>query len=143
MRAAAVSGLPAIEQDEEKIIAALVPALLDDTGRVRRPAAAALSKYGEHARIATPGMVQMLERDTDRGVALLSLKVIGLRSVPDLLRALAVRAPEVRIFACGQLAELGADAKDAVPRLKELTSGQPQPVQEAARAALSKIEPAP
>ena len=85
----------------------------------------------------------MLERDTDRDVALLSLKVIGVRSVPDLLRALAVRAPEVRVFACGQLAELGADAKEAVPRLQELTNGQPQSVQDAARAALTKIETAP
>ena len=143
VRAAAVSSLAAIEQDEEKIIAALATALADDTGRVRRPAAAALSKYGERARIATPGLVQLLDRDTDRAVALLSLKVIGVRSVPDLLRALAVRAPEVRVFACEQLAALGADAKEAVPRLKELTSGQPQPVQDAARAALAKIEPAP
>ena len=64
-----------------------------------------------------------------------------MRSVPDLLRALSMREPQVRVFACEQLAALGADAKDAVPRLQELTTNQPQAVQDAARAALAKIEP--
>ena len=84
----------------------------------------------------------MLERDTDRGVALLALRAIGIRSVPDLLRALAVREPQVKVFACERLADLGPEAREAVPRLRELTSGQPQAVTEAARSALNTIEPA-
>ena len=84
----------------------------------------------------------MLENDRDRGVALLALKVIGVKSVPDLLRALSMREPQVRVFACEQLASLGSEAKDATPRLKELSANQPQAVQDAARAALAKIEPA-
>ena len=142
VRIAATQALPAIESDESKILAALLPGLGDDSGRVRRPIAAALSKFGERARAATPGLVTMLERDNDRGVALLALKVIGVRSVPDLLRALSMKEPQVRVFACEQLAAMGADARDAAPRLKELTADQPQAVKDAARAALAKIEPA-
>ena len=143
VRAAAIPALVAIENDESKIITTLVLALSDESGRVRRPAAAALAKFGERARAATPGLVAMLERDTDRGVALLSLKVIGVRSVLDLVHALSVKEPQIRVFACEQLAALGAEARDAVPRLKELTNGQPTAVQDAARAALTKIEPTP
>ena len=143
VRAAAIPALVAVESDESKTIATLVRAVSDENGRVRRPAAAALSKFGERARAATPGLITMLERDNERGVALLSLKVIGVRSVPDLLRALSLKEPQVRVFACDQLAALGPEAKDAIPRLKELAGGQPPAVQDAARAALAKIEPAP
>ena len=141
VRAAAIQAMPAIESDDAKAIAALLPGLSDDIGRVRRPTAAALSKFGERARAATPGLVAMLERDTDRGVAMLALKVIGVRSVPDLLRALSMKEPQVRVFACEQLSALGAEARDAVPRLKELAGDQPKAVKDAALAALAKIEP--
>ena len=133
--------MTAIEKDDEKIIAKLMQGLGDESGRVRRPSAAALAKFGERARAATPTLVGMLERDNERGVALLALKLIGVRSTQDLLRALSVKEPQVRVFACEQLAALGVEAKDAVPRLKELADGQPKAVQEAARAALAKIEP--
>ena len=142
VRISATQALPVIESDDAKILAALLPGLGDDSGRVRRPTAAALSKFGERARAATSGLVTMLERDNDRGVALLALKVIGVRSVPDLLRALSMKEPQVRVFACEQLAALGTDARDAAPRLKELTTDQPQAVKEAALAALAKMAPA-
>ena len=54
----------------------------------------------------------------------------------------SVKDPKIRIFACEALAALGPDAKDAATRLRELTTGQPAPVQDAARAALAKIETA-
>ena len=141
LRVAALPALTAIESDEAKIIAKLSQAVADESGRVRRPAAAALSRFGERARAATPALVAMLDRDNDRGVALLALKLIGVRSTLDLVRALSVKEPQVRVFACEQLAALGAEAKDAIPRLKELADAQPKAVQEAARAALAKIEP--
>ena len=143
VRVAAIPALTAIEKDEEKIVAQLLQGLGDESGRVRRPSAAALAKFGERARAGTPALVAMLERDADRGVALLALKLIGVHSVQDLLRALSVKEPQVRVFACEQLASLGAEAKDAIPRLKELADGEPKAVQEAARAALAKIAPTP
>ena len=143
VRAAAVRAYAAIESDEEKVVGTLVKALGDENGRVRRPAAAALSKFGARARAATPGLVAMLERDLDRGVALLSLKVIGVRSVTELLPLLSAKDSQVRVFACDQLALLGAEAREAVPRLKELSSSQPQAVQDAAKSALAKISPTP
>ena len=141
LRTPAVPALASVESDEAKVIAALTAALGDETGRVRRPAAQALARFGERSRVAAPGIVAMLERDIDRVVALDALRAIGVRDVPDLLKVLAVKDPKVRVFACESLAALGPEAKDATPRLRELLNGQPQPVQDAARAALVKIEP--
>ena len=143
LRVPAVPALASVESDDAKIIAAFTAALNDETGRVRRPAAQALARFGERARPAAPGLVAMLERDIDRVVAFEALRAIGVRTVPDLLKALAVKDPKVRVFACESLAALGPEAKDAAARLRELLNGQPQPVQDAARAALAKIEPAP
>jgi HEAT repeat protein len=146
VRAPAVLALAGVESDEGKIIAALTAAVGDESGRIRRPSAQALTKYRERARPAVPGLVAMLERDGDRPVALDALKAIGGGTVPDWLKALAVKDPKVRVFACESLAKLGPEAKDATARLRELLNGQPQPVQDAARTALAKIElvqPAP
>jgi HEAT repeat protein len=137
-----VPALLSVESDDAKLIAALTEALSDESGRVRRPAAQALAKYGERARPAAPQIIAMLERgDNERPIALEALRAIGVRSVPDLLNALAVKDPKTRVWACESLGALGPDAKDAAGRLRELLEGQPQSVQDAARAALAKIGP--
>jgi len=143
VRAPAILALEAVESDEGKIIPILNAAVNDESGRIRRPAAQSLARFGERARSAVPGLVAMLERENERAAALDALKAIRGGTVPDWLKALAVKDPKVRVFACESLAALGPGAKDASPRLRELLDGQPPPVQEAARAALAKIEPAP
>ena len=143
VRPPAVVALIAVESDEGKLIPALSAAVNDESGRIRRPAAQAVAKYGARARAAVPGLVLMLERDNERQVALDALKAIGGGSVADMLKALAMKDPKVRVYACESLAALGPDAKDAAAPLRELLTGQPQSVQDAARAALAKIEPAP
>lgn len=143
VRPPAVVALIAVESDEGKLIPALSAAVNDESGRIRRPAAQAVAKYGARARAAVPGLVAMLERDNERQPALDALKAIGGGSVEDMVKALAVKDPKVRVYACESLAALGPDAKAAAAPLRELLTGQPQPVQDAARAALAKIEPAP
>jgi HEAT repeat protein len=63
VRAAAVPALAKVESDDAKLIEVLVKAVSDETGRVRRPAAQAIGKFGDRARAAVPGLVAMLERD--------------------------------------------------------------------------------
>ena len=143
VRVPALPALGRVESDDAKVIAAFSAAVSDENGRVRRAAAQGLARFSERARPAVPGIVAMLEREPDRVVALDALRAIGVRTVPELLKALAVKDPKVRVFACESLAALGPEAKDASVRLRELLNGQPQPVQDAARAALAKIESAP
>ncbi len=143
VRFPALPALLSVESDEAKLLATLIPMFNEEGGgRLRRVAAPALAKFGERARPAVPGLVAMLDRDNDRPAALAALQAIGVRNVPDLLKMLAVKDPKARVFACESLAALGPEAKDAAARLRELTNGQPPSVQDAARAALAKIEPA-
>jgi len=94
VRASAATALAAVEPDDAKVLAALTP-LVDSgqSGKVRRASAHALAKYGPAARAAVPGLVTMLNKETERGEAMRALKSIGVRTVPDLVAMLAVRDP--------------------------------------------------
>jgi HEAT repeat protein len=130
-----------VESDEEKILPILFTSVKDESGRIRRLAAQALSKYGERARPAVPALVVMLANDDDVSDALAALKIIGVRTIPELLKALNAKDTKAQVFACESLAALGPEARDALPRLRELAGGQSSPVQKAARAAIAKVEP--
>ena len=144
MRAAAAAALASIERDDARALATLTAMLAStESGRVRRAVALGLVKYGPAASSAVPGLVAMLDRETDRGSAMQALKAIGVRTVPELLKMLAVKEPRVRVFACESLAALGPAAKDAVPKLRELLASD-SALRAPITAALAKIEaPAP
>ena len=140
VRASAATALAGIERDDARVLATLTPMLTNtESGRVRRAVAVALVKYGTAASAAVPGLVAMLERETDRGSAMQALKAIGVRTVPELIKMLAVKEPRVRTFACESLGALGPAAKDAVPKLRELLAND-SALRGPATAALEKIE---
>lgn len=141
VRASAATALAAVETDDAKALAVLVPfADASQSGKVRRAAAHALTKYGPAASAAVPGLISMLEKETERGEAMRALKAIGVKNVPDLMSMLAVRDVRVRTFACESLGTLGPDAKDAAPKLREIAA-QDDAIRGPANAALKKIEP--
>jgi HEAT repeat protein len=142
VRASAATALAAVETDNDKALAVLVPfAEASQSGKVRRAAAHALAKYGPAASAAVPGLITMLEKETERGEAMRALKAIGVKNVPDLMSMLAVRDVRVRTFACESLGSMGPDAKDAAPKLREIAA-QDGTIRGPATAALKKIEPA-
>ena len=106
---------------------------------VRRATAPELGKLGPRAEGAIPGLIAMLDQDTERTLALEALKSIKVREIPDLLKLLGMRESKVRVFACDSLGALGPAAKEAVPKLRDLLSAA-SPVQDAARKALARIE---
>jgi len=142
VRASAATALAAVETDDAKAIATIVPlARASESGKVRRAAAHAVAKYGPAAGAAVPGLISMLEKETERGEAMRALKAIGVKNVPDLMSMLAVRDTRVRTFACQSLGDLGPDARDAAPKLREIAE-QDNAVRATATAALKKIDPA-
>jgi HEAT repeat protein len=141
VRAAAATALGVIESDNAKALATLIPLAGDPSARMRKAASAALAKYGVAARPAVPSIVGMLEKETERGDAMRALKAIGVDTLPELKKMLAVKDPKVRAFACESLGALGPAAKDAAPRLHELLA-QDSSLREPITAALAKIEPA-
>jgi HEAT repeat protein len=141
VRASAVTALAAVETDDAKAIEVIVPlARSTESGKVRRATAHALAKYGSAASAAVPGLISMLEKETERGEAMRALKAIGVKNVPDLVTMLSVRDPRVRTFACESLGNLGADAKDAAPKLREIAA-EDGALRASANAALKKIDP--
>jgi HEAT repeat protein len=141
VRASAATALASVETDDAKALAVLMPlADSNQSGKVRRAAAHALAKYGQAASGAVPGLISMLEKETERGEAMRALKAIGVRNVPDLVAMLSVKDARVRTFACESLGNLGADAKDAAPKLREIAA-QDGALRASANAALKKIDP--
>jgi HEAT repeat protein len=143
IRVPALNALINVEADDDKVVPVLLTTVKNESSRLRRPAVQALAKYGERARPAVPGLVAMLSNESDAGDAFATLKILGVRSVPDLLKMLDAKDNKVRVFAAESLGSMGPDAKDAASRLRELVNDQAQPVQKAVRTALAKIEPPP
>ena len=91
VRASAVTALASVEPDDAKALAVLVPL----AGECPNPARCAArprmrsAKYGPAASAAVPGLITMLDKETERGEVMRTLKSIGVKNVPDLLTMLA------------------------------------------------------
>jgi HEAT repeat protein len=98
---------------------------------------------------AVPILIQLLNDPEVNYIVPWSLGQIGDRSaVPSLIGALSDRNPDMRVLAIHALEQLGAT--EALPSLRLLlddnqgsTFGQKVSVSEAARAAVTKLEPRP
>jgi len=141
IRLSALQALTKIEPDREKLFPVLIKGLQEDSGRVRRVAAQGLRSYnyGERAQEAVPALMAMLDKDTDRQIAVDTLRAIHVRELPPLLTALNHKDAKVRAFACELLGDLGTEAKDAIPALEQKAEGDAQPVRDAAKKALARI----
>jgi HEAT repeat protein len=143
VRASAATAIAAVEGDQAKALATLLPLAGDPSGRMRRAVSAALVQYGAAARPAVPALVRMLPSENERSEALRALKAIGVETLPELKAMLAVKDNRVRILACESLGALGPAAREVVPQLRELL-GQDAALRAPATVALAKIEaPAP
>jgi HEAT repeat protein len=143
VRAAAVTALAAVESDQTKALATLIPLAGDASARMRRAVSAALVQYGAAARPAVPALVRMLPSENERGDALRALQAIGVDSVPELKKMLGIKDQKVRAFACESLGALGPAAREAAPQLHALLA-QDDKLRTPITAALAKIEvPAP
>lgn len=139
VRAAAASAVAAVESDESKVLATLLPLASDPSARMRKTVAVALASKGAAAKPAVPAFVKMLSVETERSDAMRALKGIGVDSVPDLKKMLLVKDAKVRTFACERLGALGPAAKEAAPQLHELLQ-QDAALAGPINAALKKIE---
>lgn len=139
VRLVSLQGIVKAEPDRDKLLPILVASLKEESARMRRTAATALIPYGDSAAAAVPQLVSMLDRDSDRQAALDALRAIHVRDLPPLLTALNHRDAKVRALACELLGELGPEAKQAVPALEEKVEKDAEPVREAARKAIERI----
>jgi HEAT repeat protein len=143
VRYAAFQAITKLEPDQDKLFPVLLSALQEESIRMHRIAAVALAKYGDKAQPAVPTLIKMLDRETDRKIALEALKSIHVHDLPPLLTALNNKDANVRAFACDSLGDLGPAAKEAVPALQEKANGDAEAVRDAAKKALERINSNP
>ncbi len=128
----------------------LVEALASDDNQVKYSAIYALGRIGEQARDAAyQDLVQLLATDDQftRIAAVWAMvrldpgrPELAEKAVPLLTEALKSDREEVRAEAASTLGELGKHAQPAAPALKKALQDPSTAVQEAARAALERIE---
>jgi HEAT repeat protein len=134
---------------EAKAFSALARRLGDDSEEVRVTAAAALVRYGPHARAAGLELVRFVtEGDAETRVlsiqVLLAVEVDPRVTVPALTKALGAKEASVRLAAVKALAGRGADAAPASEKLRELMLRDPDVrVRQAAGAAFLDGVPSP
>jgi HEAT repeat protein len=119
----AALALPHAGVEARTAVPALTKRLLDPRPQVRHIAASSLGQYGPEARSALPALLEALKDDDDhvRMDACDAMKRIGIgtEQVPALIAILKAKGPgSSQVFRL--LADLGEDAKEAVPVLREL-----------------------
>ncbi|MGL6097682.1 MAG: hypothetical protein ACRC7O_18020, partial [Fimbriiglobus sp.] len=110
--------------------------------------ALALARFGSAGKAADDVLKKTLRGDTDTTTRINALRTLTTIYGPDAKDLLAVlterletdRAFEIRVAAAEELAALGADAKPALPALRNARRDQQIKVREAATAAIKRIE---
>jgi HEAT repeat protein len=141
VRGHAARALGLIGEKSDDAIKGLVGLVADPDPRVRRAAISALVRLRPVGKDTFALLVQVLE-DADPAVvmpALQSLAEGGTAAVPALIEGL--KHKEGRYWACIALAEMGPQAKDAVPQLTSLLSDDEPEVRMEAVMALGEIGP--
>jgi HEAT repeat protein len=144
VRRSAASALHAFPQESARVVPALVKALKDKDADVREWAAWSLGELGKVAKGSIPALIEAL-RDENAFVqvnAAESLWRIARHkdSLPTLIRALRHEKDGVVRRAAYALAEMGPEAKAAVPALRRALKNASQDTRSVIAKSLKKIE---
>jgi HEAT repeat protein len=143
LRAAAIAALASIMTDPQQTVPMFTGALGDDEWTVRRTAAQSLGKIGPAAKSAVPALMELLTSDEDRDAVRAALKEIDaveIAALPTLIKALDEEDRFARFYAVFFLKKLGPEAKEALPRLRELSGDESSRLREAVQSAIDAIE---
>jgi len=139
-RVAAARQLGAMGEKANTAVAALAEALTDEDPSVRRAALSALREIEPGPKVGVPLMAKVLS-NADPSIAIAAVQTLaesGSDGVPFLTEAL--KDPKARYWAALVLAEIGPDAKEAVPALLEALKEEKSPdVQREIILALGEI----
>jgi HEAT repeat protein len=136
--------------EAEKVVPALIEGLRNRGQDVRRSSAVKLGGFGQQAKDAIPALQKAAEHDGDArvreaaGIALSRIdpeRFPPYSPVPPLIEALKDKSSDKRRNAAIQLGGFREHAKDAIPALQKAEHDGDARVREAARMALSRIDP--
>ncbi len=147
VRKQALDALSAVRPLPVEAVPALVEALKDPDPAVRWKVVQSLAGVGPEAKAAVPALIPLLKDDAlakasesyfgEEAVAYALIR-IGMDAVPDLLAALGDSDFVIRGRVAGVLGRIGAPAKKAVPKLRQMLANENKvlPVLEAAAALI-------
>jgi HEAT repeat protein len=118
----AIWALGWVGPDASEAAPALVKAMADKDAGIRRKAAYALGRIAASPQKTIAVLLAAFKDDNEdvRQTASDAVARFGIEAVPGLLRALDDSNEKVRLQAAHAIAEMGSDARDTVPRLREL-----------------------
>jgi HEAT repeat protein len=128
----------------KEVIPVLIEALQEADGRHMNGVISALGEYGTEARPAVPLLEDRLKQPAYAVTAAKSLLQIDARHAGALdccRRALA--ADRTRLRTIQTLANLGPQAKELLPELRQLAESKEEKVRREAQTAVGKIDPSP
>jgi hypothetical protein len=105
-----------------------------------------LPRIGPEAKMAVPGLTELLKNKVDAGSRTIAVEALGVigpaarLAVPNITSSLKDENWQVRSGAAVALGQIGPEANAAVPALMELTLDPNRKVRDAATEALEKIK---
>jgi HEAT repeat protein len=149
VRKVAAELLGRLGPDAHGAVGALTAALSDKLAAVREDSAKALGEIGPDAKSSVPALLITLD-DEDREVREQSAKSLGILGpladpslakgiVASLAKHLKDEEGDVRMHSARSLGRMGAEAKAAIPALKEATKDGDERVRKEASQTLAKL----
>jgi HEAT repeat protein len=105
-----------------------------------------LGKLGPAAKGAVPDLIKLMMSVQDRDAARAAVReidAVDASAVPILIEALESEERFTRFIAIFLLKKLGPQAKDALPALKKLTTGESRRLRESVEETIRAIEAQP
>jgi len=149
VRQTAVYALGQVGIDDKEEIKQLAAGLKDTVPSIRGYTLQALAQYSheeapEDWRLHVVGYIAEGLKDRDKRIALVAAKILVEQksfAVPSLTKLVETATGPPRFYAAQVLAEIGEDAKAAVPALRKMSVEGPVEHRQAALTALQKIAP--
>ncbi len=142
VRAYAAFTLGRIGSESDDVVDALLDKVFDKNLKVRKACLRALLAINPPVEKTLPEVLKIL-KESDPAIVVPALNTVadeGVKVVPRLCEVL--KHKEARYWACLVLAEIGPDAKDAVPLVREVLKDEEPDVRFQAMITLGEIGPA-
>ncbi len=142
VRVYAYYAISRVDAREEGVVGALIDGMADTSVQVRRAVASSMGSLDPFPNTCLPHLVRLLvdPDEKTRRLAFASTSDLGRGAIGSLIRNIDSKDDKMRIAVINVLAQIGEEAKSALPKLKLIASGdENKEVQAAAERAVKFI----
>jgi HEAT repeat protein len=131
-----------VDVHQEGVVSALIDGMLDTSAQVRRAVASSMGSLDPFPSTCLPHLIRLLvdPDEKTRRLAFASVSDLGRGAIGSLIRNIDSKDDKMRIAVINVMAQIGEEAKSALPKLKLIASGdENKDVQAAAERAVKFI----